>query len=403
MKIYLALPALNEADFISTTLDCIVNQQSTIDVETVICVNQPDEWWKNSEKISICENNIKTLKLLQSYQKQMSISIIDRCTKGKGWKGKEIGVGYARKTIMDFIGEKAADEDIIISMDADTLIDPDYVESIAQNFLRNPDAMAISAPYYHPLSGNKDADKSMLRYEIYMRNYAINMLRIDSPFAYTALGSAIAYKQWAYRKIGGMSPVKSGEDFYFLQQIRKVGKLIIWNDSIVKPAARFSDRVFFGTGPAMIKGNEGNWESYPIYHTSLFDHVLVFYKNIETLYQKDESLVFLDYLKEQFKNQNFLEPLRKNFKNLEQFKKAVHTKVDGLRILQFMKAQQKELNYDDLSSLKENIVFHFADDEINLSNCLNRNLEKMEDLIYFRDLLFEKELKMLKLKNDKNQ
>lgn len=400
MKIYLALPALNEANFISTTLDCIVNQQSTIDFETVICVNQPDEWWENSEKISICENNIKTLELLESYQKHVSISIIDRCSKGKGWKGKEIGVGYARKTIMDFISEKAADEDIIISMDADTLIDSDYVESIAQNFKKNPDAMAISAPYYHPLSGNEDADKSMLRYEIYMRNYAINMLHIDSPFAYTALGSAIAYKQWAYRKIGGMSPVKSGEDFYFLQQIRKVGKLIIWNDSVVKPAARFSDRVFFGTGPAMIKGNEGNWESYPIYHTSLFDHVLDFYKNIETLYQEDVPLVFLDYLKEQFKNKNFLEPLRKNFKNIAQFKKAVHTKVDGLRILQFMKAKQKELNYDDLNSLKENISFHFAKDGINPSDYLNRNLEIMEDLIYFRDLLFEKELKMLKLKKD---
>ncbi|MDD2412656.1 MAG: glycosyltransferase, partial [Bacteroidales bacterium] len=226
MKIYIALPALNEADFISTTLDCIVNQQTTIDYETIICVNQPDEWWENPEKISICKNNIKTLKMLESYQKHLSISIIDRCSKGKGWKGKEIGVGYARKTIMDFISEEAADEDIIISMDADTLIDSDYVESIAQNFIKNPDAMAISAPYYHPLSGNEDADKSMLRYEIYMRNYALNMLHIDSPFAYTALGSAIAYKQWAYRKIGGMSPVKSGEDFYFLQQIRKVGKLI---------------------------------------------------------------------------------------------------------------------------------------------------------------------------------
>ncbi|MDD2413426.1 MAG: hypothetical protein PHR79_10990, partial [Bacteroidales bacterium] len=147
-------------------------------------------------------------------------------------------------------------------------------------------------------------------------------------------------------------------------------------------------------------GNEGNWESYPIYHISLFDHVLDFYKNIETLYQKDLPLVFLDYLKEQFKNQNFLEPLRKNFKNITQFKKAVHTKVDGLRILQFMKAKQKELNYDDLSSLKENISFHFAKDGISPSDYLNRNLENMEDLIYFRDLLFEKELKMLKLKKD---
>ncbi len=394
MKIYIALPALNELNFISNTMDCLVNQSYKTCFEVVVCVNQPDIWWENKDKIEICENNLKTIEILKKYSNQLNLSLIDRSSKGKGWQGKELGVGYARKTIMDFINEKASDDDIVISLDADTIIGSNYIDSIVDNFSKNPKAMAISVPYYHPLSGNELVDMSMLRYEIYMRNYAINMLGIDSPFAFTALGSAIAYKQWAYRKMGGMSPVKSGEDFYFLQQIRKIGKLIIWNDSMVKPAARFSDRVFFGTGPAMIKGAEGNWESYPIYNPFLFGYVKEFYENIESLYQKDASFVFLDYLKEQFKNEDFLAPLRKNFKTLEQFKKAVHTKVDGLRILQFLKAKQRDMNFDDLESLQKTIEI-FLKDEIKPEDYQNRAMECLPDLIYFRELLFKKEMTML--------
>ena len=397
MKIYIALPALNEVDFISRTMDCIVNQNTKMDFELVVCVNQPDFWWQNEDKIGICENNLKTIEILKKYSNQLNLSLIDRSSRGKGWQGKELGVGYARKTIMDFINDKASDDDIVISLDADTIIDPNYIDSIVDNFSKNPKAMAISAPYYHPLSGDEMVDKSMLRYEIYMRNYAINMLGIDSPFAFTALGSAIAYKQWAYRKIGGLSPVKSGEDFYFLQQIRKVGILAIWNSSVVKPAARFSDRVFFGTGPAMIKGSEGNWESYPIYNPLLFSYVKELYKNIEWLYQKDASFVFLDYLKEQFKNEDFLAPLRKNFKTYEQFKKAVHTKVDGLRILQFLKNKQKEMYFDDLESLQKTIE-KFFEGEIKPEDYQNRTMESLPDLIYYRELLFEKEMSMLNKK-----
>jgi glycosyltransferase involved in cell wall biosynthesis len=397
MKIYIALPALNEVDFISRTMDCIVNQNTKMDFELVVCVNQPDSWWQNEDKIGICENNLKTIEILKKYSNQLNLSLIDRSSKGKGWQGKDLGVGYARKTIMDFINDKASDDDIVISLDADTIIDPNYIDSIVDNFSKNPKAMAISVPYYHPLSGDEMVDKSMLRYEIYMRNYAINMLGIDSPFAFTALGSAIAYKQWAYRKMGGMSPVKSGEDFYFLQQIRKVGILVIWNSSVVKPAARFSDRVFFGTGPAMIKGSEGNWESYPIYNPLLFSYVKELYENIEWLYQKDASFVFLDYLKEQFKNEDFLAPLRKNFKTLEQFKKAVHTKVDGLRILQFLKNKQKEMYFDDLESLQKTIE-KFFEGEIKPEDYQNRTMESLPDLIYFRELLYEKEMSMLNKK-----
>ncbi len=91
--------------------------------------------------------------------------------------------------------------------------------------------------------------------------------------SFTAIGSAMALPVKSYRAIGGMTPHKSGEDFYFLQKLRKFGKVLTWNKEKVYPEARYSDRVFFGTGPAMIKGRDGDWSSYPIYPFELFDEI----------------------------------------------------------------------------------------------------------------------------------
>ena len=150
-----------------------------------------------------------------------------------------------------------------------------------------PDAVALSNPYYHKLTGAEAEDRAILRYEIYMRNYAINMLLINSPYAFTAMGSAIALPVSSYKAIGGLTPKLSGEDFYFLQKLRKYGNINIHNKEKVYPAARFSDRVFFGTGPAMIKGNDGDWESYPIYHIQLFKNIERTYESFEILFKND--------------------------------------------------------------------------------------------------------------------
>lgn len=345
MIVHIAVPAMNEADFIGQTLTCIKNQNCNSTIKVYVCVNQPESYWNHLETDSICADNQLTLNILQDANIQ-NLTIIDRCSKGLGWDSKKFGVGMARKVLMDYISDKAAPDDVVISLDSDTLFEPNYVQSIVNQFENYPKAVAISAPYYHKLTGKVAEDRAILRYEIYMRNYAIQMLLIDSPFAFTALGSALAFRISAYRAIGGMSPMKSGEDFYFLQQLRKYGSIVISNAQKVFPAARFSNRVFFGTGPAMIKGNTGDWNSYPIYQHSLFMEVEWVYHRISEMYDNDIAAdsVFYQFLQTQFKEQNFLNPLRKNAKSRDQFIRAFHTKVDGLRVLQFLKFHQVELN-----------------------------------------------------------
>ena len=347
--IYVALPVLDELDTIRYFIEDI-QSQTFKNYKLFVCINQPDNWWDLPEKIQICKNNQLTIAYLKSIK---DIEIIDRSSKDSGWKGKQLGVGWARKILMDRINEVASENDIVISLDADTRFTAIYFESIIRNFQKHEKAMAISVPYYHKLTGNHEIDASILRYEIYMRYFAINLWRIGSPFSFTALGSAIAFPLWAYRKIGGISPMKSGEDFYLLQKFCKVGSIINWNSEMVYPEARFSNRVFFGTGPAMIKGNNGDWESYPIYHFTLFDNVMKTYQQFAGLYKSDVDFPLNKFLADQFKDSNWWLSLRKNFKTEKNFINACYEKVDGLRVLQYLKAFQPEINKSDEQCLHE--------------------------------------------------
>lgn len=352
-KIYIALPVLNELELLHSCIECIENQ-TYLDFHVVVCVNQPDEWWDIEDKIDICKNNIETLSYLSLLNKK-NYTIIDRTSKGAGWKRNKKGVGWARKTIMDFIALRAKPNDIIISLDADTTFCENYFNSIIERFSEFPKAVAISNPYYHKRTGQIAEDRAIMRYEIYMRNYSINLMKINSPFAFTALGSAIALPVSSYNAIGGLTPKLSGEDFYFLQKLRKYGNIIVHNTEKVYPAARFSDRVFFGTGPAMIKGNDGDWNSYPVYHHSLFNKIKITYDTFEKLFNEDIDTPMSAFLKTQFASDNIWKLLRENFKSRENFTRACHEKVDGLRILQFLKHQQSQMEFTDEKCLYENI------------------------------------------------
>jgi glycosyltransferase involved in cell wall biosynthesis len=346
VKLFVAIPLLDELENIYGLLEDI-RQQNYENFECWFCVNQPDEWHNLPEKKSICDRNMQTIDFLVD-QKDLKIVVIDKSSIGKGWLGKNHGVGQARKVLMDSINDVASDDDIILSLDGDTHFSSSYFHSIINLFDDNPHSPAISNPYYHILTGKVAENRAILRYEIYMRYYELNLRRINSPYSFTALGSAIAVKIWAYRKIGGITPKKSGEDFYFLQKMIKFRPIMTKNTEIVFPAARFSDRVFFGTGPAMIKGAKGDWSSYPIYRFELFDEIKAIYDLFEKLYFNDIASP-VDLLFEE----GWAEKLRLNCRTKEVFVKACHDKFDGLRILQFLKEKQKNYFSTDEQNLKD--------------------------------------------------
>jgi hypothetical protein len=395
--IYLALPVMDEAETLTSVLEAL-SVQSVQDYRLFICVNQPDEWWDQKEKKAICETNHETLEMINSL-KDPRITCIDRSSKGKGWIGRNHGIGWARKVLMDRISAVASSEDYLVSLDADTVFGPGYLKSVKNNLDENPKAVALSIPYYHRLTGNEPIDRSMLRYEIYMRSYAINLFRINNPYCFSALGSAIALPIRSYKAIGGMTPKLSGEDFYFLQKLVKFGTVLHWNSELVYPAARLSQRVYFGTGPALIKGLEGDWNSYPVYNMSLFDEIRETQTKFYDLYYKDLPTPMDEFFETRLKGAPW-DLLRKNARTPEQFIRSCHEKIDGLRILQYLKERnQNEPQSDERSLLgilrakqQESMAGFMADD----FSILSFSESSLDYLNKIRKVLFEIEMQSRK-------
>ncbi len=361
LAIHVAIPSMNEAEWLPHTIDRLLSEPAS-GVELWICVNQPDAWWTDPQNQHVCRNNQQTLSYLQALPVP-NLHILDYSSPGKGWTKKNTGVGQARKVLMEAINHIARPDDIIISLDADTLFDEGYLDSVYRFFACHPHALALSNPYFHCLTGNETLDRAMLRYEIYMRYYVINMWRIASPYSFTALGSAIALTVKSYRKIGGITAKKSGEDFYFLQKLRKAGWIGNFNTHLVYPGTRFSDRVFFGTGPALIKGSKGYWDSYPVYSHILFDQVKATYDMFPVLYNDHVNTSISAFLKAQSGEEDPFESLRRNAASVSRFIKACHQKFDGLRILQFLKSKHNPLDGSDEERLMD-FLKHFYPDTL---------------------------------------
>ena len=393
---YIALPLLNESHNIPSLLTCL-KQQEYKDFVLIVCVNNYDDWWGKEDKRLQCEDNQKSIELLEA-EIELDIIIIDKSSKGKAWPPKKGGVGRARKTAMDHIALKGRNEDIIVSIDADTYYPPNYLAEIELN-LKDKKYIGLALPYYHKTTGEND--KLILRYEIYMRYFLLNLMRINNPFAYTALGSAMAFPLWAYKKVGGLTPVMSGEDFYFLQKLSKSGQLAVWADTIAYPSSRFSDRVNFGTGPALIKGHTGDWDSYPIYDHHHFDLVKTTYNMFPSLYVNDESTPMNKFLEKQFATSNLWAPLRNNYKDEANFIKACINKVDGLRILQFLKSKNPEIHNSSrylIDYLLEYSIIGKEDEIYKVLNDFSFDQSSVNEMKVIRDYLFQKEMGVRRIK-----
>ena len=349
---------MDEEKTLPITLDALAHQENSPPFEVYVCVNQPDSYWNNLERLPICHRNQRTLAFLRNYD-FLTLHVIDRSSPGCGWTEKKKGVGFARKVLFQQILDDSDAEDIIVSLDADTYVKPGYLRAIADNFAHNPSLNAVAVPYYHPLNPDDEVQsRAMLRYELYMRNYAINLLKINSPYGFTALGSAIAMRARSLRKIGNITPLQSGEDFYLVQKFCKMGGLSLFNTECVYPAGRYSDRVPFGTGPAMQRGAEGIWDSYPIYSHRCFEPIQEAYHSLQALYENRIAVAnneFLAFLQKDNDKTDIWMDIRRNVADFDHFVKAFHQKADGLRILQFVRAKHRQQPVDEVIALYENL------------------------------------------------
>ncbi len=339
--ISVAIPVLAEMDNLPALVE-LLKLQTVKEFDVYFCVNNPEGWCAsgNGQQQAMYRDNQETLRYLKALQTEnldFELHIIDRSSSGKGWQGKKCGVGWARKEIFDVISANCSDDEVVVSLDADTAFGEKYLESVLCALNRNVECSVLCVPYYHPLGGDEQLDRSMLRYEIYMRHYLVNLLESGNPYAFTALGSAMAFPLWAYRRVGGITPLQGGEDFYLMQKFAKTGKVLLSCNEVVRPQGRPSMRVPFGTGPAVAKGIDYMDSTYPLYPIEGFNSVADTYALFPQLYEEDIETPMSVFLRQQLKTDDLWQPLRKNFKTRHLFVHACTERVDGLRILQYLK------------------------------------------------------------------
>jgi len=163
----------------------------------------------------------------------------------------EGGVGLARKIGMDLslavLDDKGARTGLLLSLDADTLVEPSYLHEI-RNYFRRKKALAAVVSYAHRSSPDAPVADAIACYESFLRYYLIGLRYARSPYAFHTIGSTIVSSARGYAMVRGMPKRLAGEDFYFLNKLTKISPVGVICGTTVFPSPRISLRTPFGTG-----------------------------------------------------------------------------------------------------------------------------------------------------------
>lgn len=267
----IVIPVYNEPGLLSSLGSLLNAQPPSVSWEVILVINEPIgcpqenqlQNLKSIDEVNILKNEVVRDDL------QIHIIYPDPFPK------KKAGPGLARKMGMDEAirryNQLDRPEGIIISFDADTSCQGNYLTELKDFFINHPKARGCTINFEHPL--DNDFADAITQYELYLRYFKMSLEYLGFPYACYSLGSAFAVKAETYIKAGGMGLQQAGEDFYFLQKCIPLGEFHEINETCVFPSARISDRVVFGTGPFIEDFVNSKKEEHDVYPFELFQHI----------------------------------------------------------------------------------------------------------------------------------
>jgi len=187
--------------------------------------------------------------------------------------GPKFGVGEARRIGLDLalsvLTENDVEGGLLMSLDADTIVETDYLANIRRHFEMTGCRSAV-VDYAHVLPDDPVRRVAIVRYELFLRYHEFGLRLAGSPYAFPTIGSTIVTRCDAYVAAGGMNRRQAGEDFYFLQELVKTGTVGRVTGTTAHPSARVSDRVPFGTGATISRHLSGGDDGSMVYHPTSY-------------------------------------------------------------------------------------------------------------------------------------
>ncbi|MBI9069795.1 MAG: glycosyltransferase [Salinivirgaceae bacterium] len=379
-KLIVIIPAYNEPDIINTLMSLKNCTKAKFPTEILIVINQSE-----ITSTEISRINKETFTKVNNWTRNNATSIlkfyvilIDNLPQ------KHAGAGLARKIAMDLAIERfqSIDEEngIIASLDADTLVSENYLSEIQKAFLQNKKLNAATFYFEHIPNDILEINIAVETYELYLRYFKQALHYTGFPYAYHTIGSCFAVRASAYAKQGGMNRRQGGEDFYFLHKVFPLDNCKELNHISVFPSSRPSDRVPFGTGPAIQKIiNDGE---YPTYRAEMFDHLKYLFDHKNELFQNNLEKLASFYssldqsIKHFIKQDEFADKLLEinaNCASIESFEKRFFQWFDAFKIIKYLNFTHK--NSGRISTQKA--ALGFLKDNLQIKP----HTEKISDLL----------------------
>ncbi len=340
------IPCYREPDILNT-----LNSLNQCDLpgsptEVIVLINHPED-----TSPEVVRQNHQTKKEIEAWALKNQREGLTFFAAGPvPLKKKWAGAGLARKTGMDEAIRRFQlinnPEGILISLDADTLTEKNYLTEIEKYFQNNPGSPGTTIAFSHQTTRITGKHLQGVRlYEKYMKYYKDALAFCGYPFPMFTVGSAFAVTARAYVRRGGMNRRKAGEDFYFLQNLAQMGPVGEITRTTVHPSARLSDRVPFGTGPVLQKWLQGEEDLTKTYDFQSFIDLKKLFDQKEKLFQmeKEGFEAFINSLPQPVANfllhSNFwndVSDLNHNCAQLQSFTTRFFQKFNAFKILKFL-------------------------------------------------------------------
>lgn len=318
VELAVVIPALAERDSLFRTLACIAqNPSSDLRRTLVICVVNNHRTSLAGEEAVL--NNRETLFLLHALvfghsqiparpgvtlseirhlsESGIRLAFIDASSPGFEIPDRDGGVGTARKIGMDaaleIIDPRAVNGGVICCLDADTLVEENYLASVRAYFSRFADPAAVTG-YAHQKPDDPALLAAICCYEIFLRSYVIGLSFAGSPYAFHSIGSTMVCTSEGYVAVRGMNRRQAAEDFHFLNKLGKIGRIGVISDTMVFPSPRPSMRVPFGTGQRMIRFLKGGTEEYRLYDPRIYEILGIWLASMEAAPDRDPEAILAD-------------------------------------------------------------------------------------------------------------
>ncbi len=346
LGITVVVPCYLEPDILDTLCSVFNCQRTEQHVEVIVLINHSE-----AASSEVKAQNQQTRQEVEAWIKEHSTEQLRFFVEGPvELKKKWAGAGTARKAGMDEAVRRYnlldKPQGIIVSLDADTLVDGNYLVEIEKYFTNNPSHAGATLRFEHQKTGLDEKHlQGILLYEKYMNYYKAAMGFTGYPYPMFTVGSAFAVTAGSYVKRGGMNRRKAGEDFYFLQNLVQVGEVGEILTAAVHPSARLSKRVPFGTGPVLQKWMKGEEDLRFTYSFEAYIHMKQFFDKVDELFhisaqQYEQTIAGLPpsvvafLLADDFWDE--LDDLNRNCASLASFRLRFFHRFNAFKILKFL-------------------------------------------------------------------